>query len=222
MNIDAHDEVRLELEAALAVEPLPGFATRVRSRIAREERHQPVARKWRLALLCAAGPALVLVSLYAGRIGFWSDNQTPIEPVRTGGQTRTADRSARRTDSVAQTTRTTDRAVVIDGGRTKPRSALHQSRPITSRSARQNESAHMSARRVDSPNHALVPDDQRVALLHLLGALRAGRATVPATVVPAFDADGALVAPSPVVVAPLTIDPLPLPDPQGEPEGNRR
>jgi len=55
------------------------------------------------------------------------------------------------------------------------------------------------------------PTEQELALLLLLGAIRSGRATVPASVGPRFDTDGLLAPPPPIVISPVTISPLPLP-----------
>jgi hypothetical protein len=49
----------------------------------------------------------------------------------------------------------------------------------------------------------LVPDDERLALIHLLQGLKEDRASVPATLGPRFDADGKLLPPEPVVIEPL-------------------
>lgn len=143
----------------------------------------------------------MLVALYVGRTGFWSANQArPASLARTTDPTQSV--SLTHTGNRSQRTDTTRTA---NPTRTTNRSALRTS------SAPETVLAG-----------ALVPDDQRVALMRLLGALRAGRATVPSTVGATFDADGALVAPAPVVVAPLRIDPLPIPDPEGEPERDQR
>jgi hypothetical protein len=73
----------------------------------------------------------------------------------------------------------------------------------------------LSAASVDA--RVLVPDDQRIALVHLLLRLHQGRATVPASIVPAYDKDGLLLPPEPVVIT-LLPNPAP-PDPDLEDAG---
>ena len=68
----------------------------------------------------------------------------------------------------------------------------------------------------------LVPDDQRIALVHLLQRLHQGRATVPVSVMPAYDEDGLLVPPEPVVIVLLPSPAPPDPDDAGGGKGDSR
>jgi len=210
MNIDPHEEIRRALETALAIEPAPGFPARVRSRIAREDRRRPGLAVWRGALVLTAGAIVALVMTWVSAPGDRTrmDTATSNAPPQTGVRAHDQARSSPAEEQPSST----------------PAAAGPSSLERESTTTRPAGAKLAAARTVVTRGNAnpLVPDDQRIALLRLLGALRAGRATVPPTAVAAFDADGALVAPAPVVVAPLTIDPLPIPDPQGEPEGDRR
>jgi hypothetical protein len=67
-------------------------------------------------------------------------------------------------------------------------------------------------------SRVLVPDDQRIALVYLLRRLHEGRATVPASIVPAYDKDGLLVPPELIVIAPLASLTQPDPDDRRTPE----
>lgn len=201
MNTDAFDELRHALETQLTVEPPPGFVSRLRSGIERAQRRP---QSWRRIELGLAVAALLLVALYVGRTSFWSATPTR---TTTRSALRGPDSSAGRTElRSADPAQTTNRSALRTPSAAVGRTELRSAGPArtTTRSARR------------------APDDQQQALIRLLAALREGRATVPATVAPAFDADGALVAPAPVVIAPLTIDSLPIPDPEGERERDRR
>jgi hypothetical protein len=73
-----------------------------------------------------------------------------------------------------------------------------------------------------SDSRVLVPDDQRIALVSLLQRLHQGRATVPVSLVPAYDKDGLLVPPERIVIAPLPSLAPPDPDDLGDGTVNPR
>lgn len=170
-----------ELESLLtAVDPSPAFAAGVRARIA--ARADGRARPWAWRVAIGAGLAvLALAVAWVGRpllSGGHAAVPAPTQPVRT----LAAAGPAAASDAVA--------------GASDPTPASVQS--VSSGATSQTVTQRFKL----GDDDVVVPDDQRLALIHLLAGVRSGRATVPTAILPVFDDDGLLILP-PVVITPL-------------------
>jgi hypothetical protein len=195
------DDIQRDLGGLLAdVTPSTTFAARVRTRVAED-----AARGSRRAVYAwALGGAVCLASL---------------------GWVLTAHRSA--ATPIASAPATVSAALVGQQAPAVPiQPRARTERPQGSRRVRldapQPTPADVETLSVQTGDgRVLVPDDQRIALVHLLLRLHQGRATVPASIVPAYDQDGLLIPPEPVVIAPLP-NPAPPDSPDSDSAGGGR
>jgi hypothetical protein len=179
------DDVQRELQALLtAVDPSPAFAAGVRARVAEEGAQRSRGAAWAWAL----GGAVCLASFA------W--------PLLPRGPSVVSDPTAPAKGSVALA------QPHVPPTSSQPRPPERAGLAQISRRARSGvpplapaPAAVVNAEAGDT--YVLVPDDQRIALVNLLQRLHQGRATVPASIVPAYDKDGLLVPPPLIVIAPL-------------------
>jgi hypothetical protein len=188
-------DVQRELQALLsAVDPSPAFAPGVRARVVAAGAPRSRGAAWAWAL----GGAVCLASFaWALMVRGPAVVSVPPAPVTSSAALAQPLRQATPMGPAAKS----------DGSRFGRRLRL---RAAPSAPA---DVEWVSAEAGDP--RVLVPDDQRIALVTLLQRLHQGRATVPAGVVPAYDRDGLLVPPEPLVIVPLP-DPASLdPDDKG-------
>jgi hypothetical protein len=177
------EEIHRQLQALLAgADPSPAFAAGVRARLVedavRRTRRRAIA--WALGgTVCAASLALAVMD--------------------------------HRPSSALVHPAASKRAAAVEGPRVRPDSVQlrgpversHVSRLEAPGAPRPAPTVVEDVAVTPGDPRVLVPDDQRIALVRLLQRLRQGRATVPASIVPAYDKDGLLVALPPIVIAPL-------------------
>lgn len=173
-----HDDPLDALSRALAITPSPEFAARVRQQIDASPARSPW---WSFRHVAAAA---AVVGVVATGVMRWQTMPAPYENSATLDGLVADTRPAVPATPVATTiTASTHRAPV------RPRVSVSEE--------------------VRTPavfGETLVPDDQRIALERLLGAIRAGRATVPDVVADeVIDEDGRRV-PRALVIAPLTVE----------------
>lgn len=187
-DVSIADQAQHDLGSLLAaVEPSPALAVSVRTRIAQQRvrsAHPTVLALATAFAICVSAGTWAVVSRRSDRP---SDVSRAI-----GAPTSEALRPAvieSKVAPVATTAASQLTALVQRASQTIPEGA-----PVRSGDGR-----------------VLVPDDQRVALIHLLQGIRAGRETVPQRLLPIYDKDGLIVPPTPVVVSPLLA--LAPPDP---------
>ena len=175
------DDIQRDLQTLLvAADPSPAFAVAVRTRVAEDVGR----RSHRAAFVWVLGGAVCLASLV------WA-------------------LAARRPAAISVPSAPAMVSAALRGPRVPPTLPQPRARTERSQSGRRVrlgvlppvEAAAAAGEASDS--RVLVPDDQRIALVYLLRRLHQGRATVPMSVVPAYDKDGLLVLPEPVVIAPL-------------------
>jgi hypothetical protein len=169
-----------DLESALSLAPSPEFAARVRARVAEEPRRRAFGSlAWRGVVAAAALAIGVLMMVRLQRA------PAAAEIVRTAdSETVPATAPATSTSSPAM-------------------EALRQSPPHHA------PVATVSARAHSGTFEVIVPADQRIALEHLLAAMKAGKAFVPrpATITEVDDDGNRVIAPLPGIV-PMKIEPL--------------
>ncbi len=175
-----HDDPFEQLSRALAITPSPEFAARVRQQIAT----QPApAAWWSVRHLAAAAAVVCVVSVVLVR---WSGEYAP--EVRPGVPVVSAVPVAPIVPGVTAAPASPS-AAAAGPVAARPRGSFARAVPVESVFA-----------------ETLVPDDQRLALDRLLGAIRAGRATVPAVVAEEIvDEDGRRM-PRALVIEPLTLE----------------
>jgi hypothetical protein len=199
------DDLQRDLQALLTgVSPSTAFAAAVRTRVAEDD----ARRSRRVALAWGLGGAVCLGSLAWGL--------APRRPAVASVPSASATIAAAVPEPQAPPAVT--------------RLAVGTDQPLSTRPVRLGIPRRAPADVAAAPAHVaavndeaggsrvLVPDDQRIALVYLLQRLHQGRATVPATIVPAYDKDGLLVPPEPIVIAPLASLALPNPDDRRTPE----
>jgi hypothetical protein len=167
-----------ELEIALAVEPSPEFAVRVRTRVA--ESGRPVA--W-LAWQRSAAAAVVAVAVL-GALSWRAS---------VAGDRTLPERAAAANPGVA----------VASGG--APAVAVTSARPTRNAAPTAVPSAHAT---VASAPEALVPPDQAIALNRLLAALRERRTAAAFAAETPIVVIEELPQISPVRLEPIKVDPL--------------
>lgn len=185
------DDVQRELQALLsAVDPSSAFAPGVRARVAASgaERSRGAAWTWALGAACLAALAWALMAR--------GPAVASVHPASAKVSVVGAQPQVLRTQ-----TQPPERVDRSDRSR---HAGLASSRPAPADVGDGNA--------FTSDSRVLVPDDQRIALVNLLQRLHQGRATVPVSVVPAYDKDGLLVPPEPIVIAPLADPALLDPD----------
>ncbi len=189
------DDIQRDLETLLAgVDPSPAFAPGVRARVAAAGAQRSRGAAWAWAL----GGAVCLAS-FAWALMARGPAVASVPPASAKVSI------ARQQPQVPRTlTQPPER---VDRSRVSRQAGLASSRPAPA------DVEDVNAFTSDS--RVLVPDDQRIALVNLLQRLHQGRATVPANVVPAYDKDGLLVPPPPIVIAPLPDPALLDPDDKG-------
>jgi hypothetical protein len=198
------DDALRDLRDALSLEPAPGFAARVRAQV-EQERADRRLRRWHLWSVVALPAAAALAIFVALRP---SDHQTPTA----------AGRSASVAPPIVQVP-----AAAASAGPRIAAPALAPSRP--ERPNRPRGGAVMTAAAGSRPREleVLVPDDQRIALMRLLAALREGRAVVPPGSPIVDEVTGELLVPAPIELRPIAVDPLPgTPDDGGSGKGDHR
>jgi len=170
------DDIQHDLEALLAAaDPSPAFVRGIHEAIAAE------AAPWRRRLV--RGAWVVGTTTFASAIvaGVFA-----VRPPTGRVQPASSAAAASATSAVPPSVSPAD--VVV--------ASLH---PASSRHQR----THTAGGAKTVSTEVLVPDDERLALIHLLQGLKEDRASVPTTLGPTFDADGKLLPPEPVVIVPL-------------------
>ena len=196
------DEALRDLRAALAVEPSPEFAVRVRAQVERE-RARGWPRHWRtwMIALVPATAALVFVLLAP----FNQTTPAPTRPVASIAPRAEITRTAGTPAPAVATSAVAGDVPAVQPNRSRARAVITAA--------------------VDPPRReleVLVPDDQRVALMRLLAALREGRAAVPPGAPIIDEITGELLRPTPLEMPPITVEPLPgTPDNAGGGKGDR-
>jgi hypothetical protein len=190
------DEALDDLRRALAIDPSPEFAVRVRARV-----HDERARGWRWrgsrAWLIALVPAAAAVVLALQVL----PNQTPTTPARpVASEPPRADLA--RTDTPA-----------IPGREPAASAPATRAVPPNRTSSRAVMTAAAATTRREP--EVIIPDDQRVALMRLLAALREGSAIVPPGAPIVDELTGELLEPTPIELLPITVEPLPGTPPEG-------
>ncbi len=172
---DGNDPFR-ELESALSITPSPEFTARIRQRVAGQERVSWWGRFGWVSVATATAAAIVVVAI-AVWPGARRDRIAPEGAIA----------------SISSPTSTSSRvslpAFHAESAATVPALRVQSTPGVAP--------AHVFAAKALHTVEVMVPDDERLALNHLLLALRAGRATVPAPVT-MEDADGQLLAPPPI------------------------
>jgi hypothetical protein len=173
------DDIQRDLEALLAAAaPSPAFSNAVREAIACR------AAQWQRRLVTGAwamGTSTVMAAVLVGVVAVRS------QTVRV--QPRSSAPMASAGPSFAPSVAPAGAVVAI----VPPTSAWHQ-----------RTHAAGTAETVSTVStEVLVPDDERLALVHLLQGLKEDRASVPPTLGPRFDENGKLLPPEPVVIEPL-------------------
>jgi len=178
-----HPDPLEQLGRALAISPSPEFAARVRQQISAQPSHQTW---WSVRHLMMAGAVVCGVFVVSAVLVWRSGASAPV--VRPDAAVASSERVA----------------PVVSGVAIVPASTSVEA--ATPAVARPHESF---ARVVPVENvfaETLVPDDQRLALERLLGAIRAGRATVPGVVTEEIvDEDGRRM-PRALVIEPLKLE----------------
>jgi hypothetical protein len=202
---DAMNDAALdrELEQAFAIEPSPDFAAKVRMRIASE----PAPTVWRFSwVACSVGGAIVALIVIAA-IAPWHTSSMRTAGVPSVGRTSTIE-SSELPKSASSLTRTDGppsvaRAEPLDHGRHNSRRPAAVT-PVNVE-ARTREAGH--------DLEVLVDVRESNAITRLILAIRDGRVPV---VQPDLAAPAESAALTRIVISPLTIDPIGLPDsPQG-------
>lgn len=176
-----HQDPLDQLRQALAIAPSPEFAARVRQQVATQPTR---AAWWSVRHLAAAAAAVCVVSV-------------SVAVVRWGGGAAPDVRSDVPVASAVP---------AVPGVTAAPSPPVTYGVPTGARVARPRTSPVGAAAIDDVFAETLVPDDQRVALERLLGAIRAGRATVPAVVAEDIvDEDGRRM-PRALVIEPLKLE----------------
>lgn len=173
-----HDDPLDALSRALAITPSPEFAARVRQQIDATPARSPW---WSFRHVAAAA---AVVGVVATGVMRWQTTTAPHEKAATLDG-RVADTTPAGTAAAVATTITA--------------SAHHI--PVRPRAS---ESVEVRTPEVFA--ETLVPDDQRIALERLLGAIRAGRATVPDVVADEVVDEAGRRVPRALVIAPLTVE----------------
>jgi hypothetical protein len=189
-----------DLREALAIEPAPDFAARVRARVAHDEpRRWPGGwRLWSLAAVGAAATIAIAIQTQSGPPANLASVEVPAS-VSTASQAAAVAPVPVRLAAPATPATATPRRP----NRTAPGAVM------TSAAAK---------RRLD----VLVPPDQALALQRLLAAIREGRAVVPAGEPIIDETTGELILPAPLTPTPIRVDPLPgTPDEAGGRKGDR-
>lgn len=168
-----------ELQTALSMTPSPEFAARVRARVAAETPGRSLVPHWAMGALLATAAAAFVVVTVSER----HDERAQAPSVTTAQSVAASPTPVAQPSTVVASTTAPSRTTRV--------------------------SANAPAASADPFYEVLVPADQRIALGRLLAAMKAGRASVPTSVVGAeVDEDGHLgIAPLPDIV-PMKIEPL--------------
>ncbi len=182
------DELLKDLEEALALEPSPSVAARVRTRTAAEP-----ARGWRMVPHLSAAAVIVVVS--AVSYGWWSAHTAAPAEVTRHAMGVTAPAPAARPEAPAPSA-----VSDADGPRSKPLAVSSRAVP--------------GGRRADAADtrepDVIVSPRVRLAVEYLQAAARAGRPPVKAWSLEPL-AEPATVTPAVVELLPIEIEAVPFP-----------
>jgi hypothetical protein len=173
-----------ELAAQLDITPSPEFSARVRARV---EAGPGRAWRWHPWVIgsVATGMAIIVVS---GLSVFRA--------------------SSKPTTSIATVRQAEPPSLPVPMGRVSPMTSA-EDQPVPSAVRRVADSDYDSTPAVVRHGNVLVPPDQAVALRTLLVGIRSGRVNVPRETRAPVDADGLLLAPDPIRIPLIHIEPIP-------------
>jgi hypothetical protein len=190
-HVETVDDLLAALQTELSVLPSREFAAGVRARIAARPARAPW-RLWMVPVAVAAGVAAIAV------VSMWG-------PVR-------APREASRVVTTAPALERT----VSSGTATGVRRVAPPPAPISTKRGRAVVATAVPLAPVEPARaepEVLVPDDQRLALVNILGAMRSAPSRVPPALAVAVDADGRRPAPDTIIIPMIVIELLgPAPD----------
>jgi hypothetical protein len=181
------DELLQELSTALAeVEPSADFSVRVRARVDATSRATVAGVAWRHVFLGG-----VVTGLATGLLVVVSSRLTT-RPVVVGPP-----------EAVAAVMPSVAPAPTLPGRLAPERATAPRA---MSEPTRLEPEVSLEPTLTEMAGHeVIVPADQRLALARLLDAVSAGHGRVPRNLVPLYDAEGLLLGPPRIVVAPLAL-----------------
>jgi hypothetical protein len=187
MHDESLDDALADLRAALDVEPSPEIAAKVRQRVGGQPgvgwRWNPWAR-WTIGAVATALPAVGLIVF-----GMF----------RAGPKLLVSEATAPR-PLIAPLT-----PAPVNSAGAGSSADVREVHVITARASRANDTPMLTVVR---HGDVLVPPDQAIALRQLLFEIRSGRIRVPGETRAPVDADGLLLAPEPVHIPLIHIEPI--------------
>ena len=173
-----------ELAAELDISPSPGLSARVRAQV---EAEPGLARRWHPWAVGSVAAGLAIVAMSGASL-----YRTSLKPPASRAAVRQVERPS----------------VPVPREPVSPGPAV-QGQPMPSGVQRVADADHASTPAIVRHGDVLVPPDQAIALGMLLGGIRSGRVNVPRETRAPVDADGLLLAPEPIRIPLIHIEPIP-------------
>jgi hypothetical protein len=187
------DGVDAELQEALAIEPSPRFAADVMARV---ERSSPGRRRWIWWTMPAAAAAVLALVVFASTR---STDPPALEGASVAAVPATSPPPA--VGPVSQPGHTPGRAGGRSSAKVRRPAVEHTPRVVSARGAALPPAAE-----------ALVPTDRAIAVAHYLALVRSGSLDAPRVMANEPSGNSEPVEPVELVVAPLSVDAVVLPD----------